>query len=61
MTGDYFTGGEGGGAEKYIFIGKLLILANQNKPISKDYNSKKFYGLLWLGVGDKSKFFDNFP
>ena len=46
MTGDYFTGGEGGGAEKYIFIGKLLILANQNKPISKDYNSKKFYGLL---------------
>ena len=47
MTGDYFTGGEGeGGTEKYIFIGKLLILANQNKPISKDYNSKKFYGLL---------------
>ena len=47
MTGDYFTGGEGeGGMEKYIFIGKLLILANQNKPISKDYISKKFYGLL---------------
>ena len=41
-----FYGRRRRGVEKHIFIGKLLKSSNQNKPTSKDYISKKFYGLM---------------